>query len=74
MADRSARVTHERGNRRFHDYVFVVVDDVVEELSFIGADQVAVFDECPHCEGAGCQHCGGTGFVKGFIPDPLGSR
>lgn len=73
MVRLAARCTHERGNRRFHDWVFAVQDagqrTVVERmvrhtLTDYASGAAFVLEDCESCEGQGCHDCGWAGVVK----------
>ena len=83
MLVHSARVTHEKGNRRYHDYIFDIQGNEVfnvfnittQTTSDVGCTtcmdtkRVPVFDECQHCQGVGCHHCD-EGLSRNFIVCP----
>ena len=58
MAYRGAAYTHPRGNTRFDDYWFCVLDDEVWEMGLINPSMVSswvIFPEaeaCTYCDGA----------------------
>lgn len=86
MVEASARVTHEKGNRRFHNWVFLVEKNVVIRMTPLvgdaisdrltrhipkpGPDEFLVFDECEECEGHGCDSCDGYGDVPVIRKNP----
>ena len=63
LVSSSAPVTHPKGNRRYDDWIFKLVDGEVLSVSMIMCHEcndkkwVTVSEECPHCEGAGCRSC-----------------
>jgi RecJ-like exonuclease len=72
MVGRSARVTHELGNRRFHDYVFMIEGNRVLSMQHLVPVDDIVEDEiiyrCVACKDTGhlivfdeCPHCEGVG-------------
>lgn len=79
MVRLSARCTHELGNRRYEDYVFMVIGDRVTSIAefeeaapvdcSICKDTgiVHVFDQCEHCDGLGCNACN-DGLVPSTVP------
>ena len=81
MLQKSARVSHSLGNRRYHDYVFEVQGDEVFTVARFDDGQItlyvcqtckdkkkiAVFDPCSLCDGEGCTHCD-DGLVRSFVP------
>ena len=85
MVGRSARFTHPEGNRRFHDYLFLIegrkvlsfqkLSEGVEDEVFYKCEtckdttKIPVFDVCEHCDGVGCKHCD-AGLVRNTIPCP----
>ena len=89
MIERSTRITHPFGNRRFHDYIFRVHNDEVLVIVLptgktlhakecrctqcMDTQRVAVYDECPRCEGKGCKRCV-DGFVQRMVPCPMCSK
>lgn len=80
MLAHSARVTHNNGNRRFHQYIFEVQGNEVFNVFNMDDNttsdhecrrckdtgKLPVFDECLHCNGVGCHHCD-EGLVRNFI-------
>lgn len=80
MVEASARVTHPKGNRRHHNWVFQVENNVVKSMSPLpfgeisstiqrvapkpGPGEFLTYDECEDCEGAGCKKCD----FKGDVP------
>ena len=81
----SARCTHPQGNRRFEDIIFRVIgqrvvsiyakDVLIETTEYYNcvtcrdSGRVQVFDQCEHCEGAGCSRCD-EGLVPSTVPCP----
>jgi hypothetical protein len=72
MVNRAAITTHERGNRRYHDWVFNVEVGVVRNMTKATMAHfnvpgrtmdLTVEDVCPYCDGEGCKKCGHIGFA-----------
>jgi RecJ-like exonuclease len=82
MLQRSARVTHEKGNRRFHDYIFSVEGKRVLNISHCPEaeldDEPEEFHSCDTCHDTHrvqvfneCHRCQGEGCSKcdeGLVP------
>jgi hypothetical protein len=72
MVKKAAVLTHERGNRRFHGWIFEVKGDRVSRMSQLddvvvyrkGSQALTVHEECPDCLGLSCAKCGWAGEVK----------
>jgi hypothetical protein len=77
MVERSARVSHALGNRRFHQWVFEVDGRIVQRMSRIDAPvavptqgvplkdgEFYVHEECVSCFGGGCSICHWSGEVQ----------
>lgn len=72
MVTHAAPVTNERGNRRFHQWLFSIQNGEVKNMQHwepptrrikARADMVS-FDECDACDGEGCKACGWTGEIR----------
>lgn len=72
MIQHAAPTTNERGNRRFHHWLFAINPiGAVLNMSYMevpvqyhqGTTDMEAYDECPNCEGHGCKACGWTGEV-----------
>lgn len=71
MVRKSAITTHERGNRRFHGWIFDITGNQLQHMSkaelvtldLQGSIDLVVEDACPECEGDGCKHCGWVGLA-----------
>jgi hypothetical protein len=80
MVVHSTRITHPDGNRRYHDYLFmvegsrVVAFGKIEELfkceQCRDTGTIRTFDECGACDGVGCEHCD-LGLIPSSIPCPM---
>lgn len=71
MVRQSAKVTHPFGNRRYEDYVFKMDGKKVEGIGLFaggsgngtgkqrgeGDGRSTYYDDCPRCDGMGCDHC-----------------
>jgi len=69
MLEKSAVITHELGNRRYHDWVFKLESVTVRFMSPItekpdrvplevaGPGEFLVYEECEVCLGDGCEAC-----------------
>lgn len=72
MVHKAALITSELGNRRYHQWLFTVVKGVVLKMNRpayrivkeTGSEARINYDECEHCEGAGCTFCGYIGEVR----------
>jgi hypothetical protein len=73
MVTHAAPATNERGNRRFHHWLFSIQSgtglvmnmshwEVPKEVHQ-GSEEMETFDEHEPCEGEGCKGCGWTGEV-----------
>jgi len=69
MVRRAALITHDRGNRRYKSWLFLIKDGEILDLQKLemtdyssGAD--SVIEECEDCWGDGCMHCGWIGQVR----------
>ena len=75
MVEHSALTsTHEGFNRRYHHWLFEVVDGSVlnmryTETSKIGTGQYPQTEEHLDCGGAGCKGCGWAGEVIRMVSD-----
>lgn len=73
MLSTAARITHEWGNRRFFDFVFLIEDGVLLRIGNItkgtvssgGENDFIVYEPCETCGGGdgGCHVCGFSGEV-----------
>lgn len=71
MLRQAAIVTNERGNRRYHDWLFQVDGSTVvsmqhfnyTKLRIPSQTNLAVYQPCAECEGSGCAACGHVGEV-----------
>ena len=73
MVQKSALVTHENGNRRYHEWVFLVEGQLVKWMSPLapskekdtinrphptpGPGEFLVWEDCDECNGQGCKFC-----------------
>lgn len=79
MLDRAARISHDQGNRRYHDWVFDVEGKIVKKMGNLqkgcfsakipssqpmNPDQFIVWEDCEICEGDGCQSCNYEGAYR----------
>lgn len=71
MMRTAAIITHGLGNRRFHGWVFEVKSGVctkmspwVKEVTVDSTVDMVAYDECEHCEGAGCAQCDFVGHLR----------
>jgi len=68
----SAICSHERGNRRYHKWLFQVEGNEVVSMTYLdlkieerkGSSGLTVNEECPSCEGVGCRDCGWVGSIQ----------
>lgn len=71
MVQRSAITSHERGNRRYRDWLFNVEDDEVFSMTKFnmttdvreGSTSLTMYEDCPSCVGKGCKDCGWVGTI-----------
>lgn len=78
MVEASARVSHSRGNRRYHNWLFLVENNLVKGMSPLhmvesfatinhpptpGPGEFLVYEDCEDCDGKGCDNCDGMGEV-----------
>ncbi len=86
MVNRSARFTHPEGNRRYHDYLFLIEGRKLMSFQKVTEEEAdeEVFYKCETCKDAGtvpvfdvCEHCDGAGckhcdagLVRNTIPCP----
>ncbi len=69
MLNKAAITTHQRGNRRFHSWVFEVKNGSVWRMSHVddacvtkpGTVDLTVFEICEACDGDTCKECGYSG-------------
>lgn len=71
MLATGAHITHEWGNRRFFDYVFLIEGGVLVRIGNMAKGTVSsggegdfiVYEDCPACDGhtKNCVTCHGTG-------------
>ena len=75
---KAAIVSHPRGNRRYHNWVFNLQGNTLTSVADIRAPVASkpqnrkngqkptfvVWEECVNCSGPGCPACGGKGEVK----------
>lgn len=73
MALRAAKTTKPGWHRRFHEFYFAMEgntvtdfmkldkepENVVESGQKLKSNEFLVYEECPHCDGAGCSKCTG---------------
>lgn len=77
MARRAAITKHPQGNRRYHNWLFQINGTYVVSMvnldvpaakeappTKVGEKEFVMYDECPKCEGEGCEACNHTGQVK----------
>jgi hypothetical protein len=72
MVKRAAITTHERGNRRYHNWLFSIEGDTVRRMTTVeettisrpGKEAITVYDEHDDCDGLGCAGCGFIGEVR----------
>jgi hypothetical protein len=73
MVTHAAPATNERGNRRFHHWLFAInpVGSVlnmsrweVPTRRVKAVYDMVTHDECEECEGQGCKVCGWTGEIR----------
>jgi hypothetical protein len=80
MLERAALTTHDRGNRRYHQWIFNTKTDLDTNtltVDFMTAYEIptqkrvstqdkdfVVFDEHEDCDGFGCKGCGYTGEIR----------
>jgi hypothetical protein len=69
MTSRAAVITHKDGNRRYHDWLLLILGDRLVkirklELTDYASGLASVEEECEDCDGDGCAHCGWAGVVK----------
>ena len=78
MVESAAKISHALGNRRYHNWLFQVENNVVIRMSPLanggisstlnrqvpkaGPDEFLVYEECD-CEGFGCKKCDGHGDI-----------
>lgn len=65
MVSKAAIVSHPKGNRRYHFWVFDVEGDCVLHMTDmrntpVPSEQVT----CEGCKGSGCSTCAGTGNIR----------
>jgi hypothetical protein len=75
MLRHAALCSHEKGNRRYHDWVFQLRQGVIFRMTDVrtGASsdtirssnlhlapgEFLVYEDCTECRGKGCRHCDG---------------
>lgn len=64
MLSLAAIVTHPKGNRRYHNFVFDVQGNQLVAVTDLRGESFLVIEECQGCKGTGCTICAGTGEVK----------
>jgi hypothetical protein len=72
MVVKAALFSHDRGNRRYHDWVFRVIGNIVESMTRVecrtvsrsGSTAMTVYEDCPQCTALGCRDCHWIGEVK----------
>ena len=78
MVKAAAVVTHARGNRRYHDYVFQIEGRNIVSMADLNAgagvtkkqdaplrpDEFVQYEECEQCHGDGCEACNNEGEVR----------
>lgn len=72
MVKHSAICSHERGNRRWHGWLFHIEGNEVVTMGYLkpvriqrgGTSGLTMLEECPTCEGAGCKLCGWVGLIQ----------
>jgi hypothetical protein len=78
LVKRSAKCTHDLGNRRFGDLIFDTRGSEVHHVSLrmesavcmtcFGRKKLDQFEACYHCDGDGCQSCGSSGGTTVQLP------
>lgn len=76
MCQKAALITHEDGNRRFHNWIMLVKQGQLQRITDVRtgvssdtlsagpkAGEFLMYDECPACHGETCERCDFTGQV-----------
>lgn len=71
MAKKAAINTHDRGNRRFHGWIFDIQGNTLQRMTQDiqrivrrqGSTNLTVHEDCEECDGDGCKECGWVGEV-----------
>src|SRR4051794_19304146 len=69
---KAAIVTHPRGNRRYHHWVFEVRNGIIVSVfdlrgpqkPALTPDSFVAYEDCDRCLGKTCPACEGTGLIK----------